>query len=241
MIPWLAWPAALLMGVSLGMLGSGGSILTVPILRTICGLETPVAIATSFPIVGLVALAGLAGYARSGSIRWREVVPFVATSVPAAFLSRTFLEPLLSMEAQTYSFAALMVVVAWRMVAAPEVPARERHPALVLFAAVLVGTLTGCLGVGGGFVIVPALVLMLGFPPKAAVATSLLVIAGNCGASVIAEALHPSAEIRWDRATRQRAVNPAGPTRVESSPSTGLRMWIKTSLEWAQKCPLPTH
>ena len=209
-IPWLAWPAALVVGLSLGVLGSGGSILTVPLLHLLVGLRTPVAVATSLPIVGIVALVGMAGYARAGDVRWRAVGPFVLTSVPTAFAAHALLFPEIPVVVQTFSFAALMLVVAFRMAVTGETPAAGRHPALVLLAAVVVGVLNGCLGVGGGFVIVPALVLMLGFEPKAAVATSLLVIAMNCGASLLADQVGKGATVRWDLAAVFGAVGAAG-------------------------------
>jgi uncharacterized membrane protein YfcA len=183
MVPLLAWPAALLIGISLGMLGSGGSILTVPLLHGAAGLSVPDATVTSLPVVGLVALAGLWLHRRSGSVRLAEALPFALVSFAASFASRSWLAPLLSPRVQVVAFAALMVVAGWRMAVArpPEetLPVRRSRGA-VLGVATLVGTITGLLGIGGGFLIVPALVLFLAFDVRAAVGTSLAVIACNC-------------------------------------------------------------
>ena len=194
-IPWEAWPAAALVGLSLGLLGSGGSILTVPLLQSVVGLPFLEAKATSFPIVGLVAAFGLAPHLRRRAVRWRAVLPFVAASLPCAFLANRWLAPLLAERAQVLLFAALMLVAAWRMAfARVQTDAQSAASPLpvVLALAALAGTLTGLLGVGGGFVIVPSLVLTLGFPVREAVATSLLVIALNCAASLLATAAQGS-------------------------------------------------
>lgn len=213
MIPALAWPAAVAVGLSLGLLGSGGSILTVPMLTAIVGLSQKSAVATSLPIVGFVAAFGALAHARKGAVDLRAAAPFVAASVSAAFLARRFLEPWVSGEAQRWAFAALMLLVAWRMAfaRAPVEQAPARRPAAaVLGVGALVGALTGVLGVGGGFVIVPALVLMLRFDVRRAVGTSLVVIAVNCAASLVADRVGPGTPVRWDLAALFAGVGVAG-------------------------------
>jgi uncharacterized membrane protein YfcA len=188
-IPVFAWIAAVGVGVSLGMLGSGGSILTVPLLHATAGLSVPQAEATSLPVVGLIALSGFLGHWRRGAVGLREALPFCAASLLSAFVASRWLSPLLSHRAHVVAFGALMVVVAARMAFAAgpgEDAVRARRPtAAVLAVGCLVGVLTGVLGVGGGFVIVPALVLMLAFDVRAAVATSLVVIAVNCAGGLL--------------------------------------------------------
>jgi uncharacterized membrane protein YfcA len=165
------------------MLGSGGSILTVPLLRLTTGLTQPEAEATSLPIVGVVAAAGFLLHLRHGAVAFRDALPFAAASLVAAFVAGRWLAPLLPHAAHTLAFAGLMLFVAARMALAkgPADGERERRglPG-VLAVGLLVGALTGLLGMGGGFVIVPALVLMLGFDVRRAVGTSLAVIALNC-------------------------------------------------------------
>ena len=202
-MPWIAIPAALLVGLSLGLLGSGGSILAVPLLRAVMGLSFAVAKATSFPVVGLAAAAALCVHLRRGTVRVREAAPFALASVPAAFLSSRELAPRVPELAQTLLFAVLMLVAAWRMArgAPPEDGlARRRSTLLVVGVGAFAGALTGLLGVGGGFLIVPALVLTLGFDVRSAVATSLLVIVLNCAAGLTADLLGPKTPIRWDLA-----------------------------------------
>jgi uncharacterized membrane protein YfcA len=173
-----------LVGLSLGLLGSGGSILTVPLLHAAAGLSLEDAIATSLPVVGAVAVAGFLLHFRRGTVRLAEALPFSLASFGAAFASRAWLAPLLPEDVQALLFAALMAVAAWRMARPSAVSLREDAPPRarlhVLGVAALVGTVTGTLGIGGGFVIVPALVLMLRFDVRAAVGTSLAVIAWNC-------------------------------------------------------------
>jgi uncharacterized protein len=183
-----AWAAAVVVGLSLGLLGSGGSILTVPLLHVLVGVPFPEARATSFPVVGGVALGALVAHARAGAVRLAAAAPFVAASLPCSFAAARWLAPLVPTRAQVVAFAALMLLAAWRMArrAPGDVP-RERRPlpAVVAFGAG-VGALTGLLGVGGGFLIVPALVLGLRFDVRSAIGTSLLVIALNCAAGLAA-------------------------------------------------------
>lgn len=211
--PWVAIPAAVLVGLSLGLLGSGGSILAVPLLRTVVGLPFAVAKATSFPIVGLAAAAALCMHVRQRSVRVRDALPFVLASVPAAFVSSRELAPRVPELVQTLLFAALMLVAAWRMATgAPDDgdPARRRPVAIVALFGAIAGMLTGLLGVGGGFLIVPSLVLTLGFDVRSAVATSLLVIVLNCGAGLLADQLGPKTPVRWDLAALFSAVGIVG-------------------------------
>jgi uncharacterized membrane protein YfcA len=202
MVPLLAWPAAILVGLSLGLLGSGGSILTVPLLHRVVGVPIRVAEATSLPIVGLVAAAALLVHARRGDVRLLRALPFAGASVCGAFASRALLAPLLSERAHVIAFAALMLVVAWRMAfGAPPREDVERPQAGVVLASasgLATGALTGLLAVGGGFAIVPALVLFLRFDVRRAVGTSLLVIALNCASSFLASRLTDPASVRWD-------------------------------------------
>jgi len=200
-IPWVAIPSAVLVGLSLGLLGSGGSILAVPLLTAVVGLPFAVAKATSFPVVGLAAAAALGLHLRQRSVRLREALPFVCASVPFAFLASH--EVRMEERSQTALFAALMLVAAWRMaVGAPtdDGPRRRRSLGAIAACGATAGALTGLLGVGGGFLIVPALVLTLGFDVRSAVATSLLVIVLNCAAGLAADQLGPATPVRWDLA-----------------------------------------
>jgi uncharacterized membrane protein YfcA len=214
-IPVLAWPAAVLVGLSLGLLGAGGSILTVPLLHELVGLPMPLAVATSLPIVGAVAASATVAHARHGHVRLLHALPLAAASVVGAFAARTWVAPLLPPRVQEVCFALLMLGVAWRM-AFRRTPGDDDRlePSLprAVATGLVAGAMTGVLGVGGGFLIVPALILSLGFDARTAVGTSLLVIALNCAASLLAERIGGAVEPRWDLAAVFGVVGVLGAT-----------------------------
>jgi len=175
-------------GVSLGLLGGGGSILAVPLLVYVAGIEVHGAIAMSLAIVGATSLGGALVHARAGRVDLKAaLVVGVAGMVAAPLGARA--SQAVRQEALLVTFAALMIVVGGLML-------RGRHPGsgggpspprrlAIVGAGVGVGLLTGFLGVGGGFLIVPALTLLAGLPIHTAVGTSLLVIAMNAGAGLV--------------------------------------------------------
>ena len=214
----------LLIGLSLGALGGGGSILTVPALVYVLHEHAQAATTGSLVIVGITAFVGSVGHARSGNVRWRAGTVFGVIGIAASY-GGTALNRSVNQNALLLAFGALMLVAAVAMVRrtpsiAPSLadestlamagaPAAPRpatgpvdasgsdtrqprsDPATVLrlvLAALVVGFLTGFLGVGGGFVIVPALVMVLDFPMAIAVGTSLLIIAINSAAALAARA-----------------------------------------------------
>jgi len=176
----LALLGALAIGLSLGLLGSGGSILTVPVLHYLVGQPEKLAIAGSLLVVGLIAAAASIPYARSRQVDWSNVlwfgVPGMAGAWTGATLARWVPGPV-----QLALFAGVMLLAAWRMLRAGVVERGGREPrrAAVVAGGVGVGALSGLVGVGGGFLIVPALVLLAGVPMASAVGTSLAVIALN--------------------------------------------------------------
>jgi uncharacterized membrane protein YfcA len=180
---------AALMGLSLGLLGGGGSILAVPILKYALGFGAKEAIASSLAVVGTTSLFGAASHWREGRVRSRTGLVFGLVAMAGAYLGAKYLAPFLSGATQLALFGAVMLVAAFFMFRESG-PARDALGAekgflastylLLLFAlGGAVGTLTGLVGVGGGFLIVPALVLLAKVPMKEAVGTSLLVIAMN--------------------------------------------------------------
>ena len=176
----LALLGALAIGLSLGLLGSGGSILTVPVLHYLVGQPEKLAIAGSLLVVGLIAAAASIPYARSRQVDWSNVlwfgVPGMAGAWTGATLARWVPGPV-----QLALFAGVMLLAAWRMLRAGVVERGGREPrrAAVVAGGLGVGALSGLVGVGGGFLIVPALVLLAGVPMASAVGTSLAVIALN--------------------------------------------------------------
>lgn len=193
-----ASPLGFLIGISLGALGGGGSILAVPALVYGAGQGAKAATTTSLLVVGLTALLGMFAHLRAGRVRVGSGLVFGAVGIGGSLVGSQ-LNKSVDPNALLLAFAVLMVIAAWRMWRQAQKPAsavgdfgdggalaiRTRTaitPATVLkvvVAGTAVGFLTGFFGVGGGFVIVPALVLALQFPMPDAVGTSLLVIAVN--------------------------------------------------------------
>ena len=174
-------------GLSLGLIGGGGSILTVPILVYFLGVETREAVGMSLAVVGATSLFGAFLHYRKGTVNFSSAMLFGISGIVGAFLGSP-LTHLVSPSVLMLIFAALMFVVAfsmlWRKRNAESETVYNVNLIKAISAGFGVGILTGFLGVGGGFLIVPALVFFGGLPMKQAVGTSLLVIALNCAAGL---------------------------------------------------------
>ena len=175
----LAWIGALAIGLALGLLGSGGSILTVPVLIYLIGQDEKTAIAGSLFIVGAIAAGGGIQFAVQRMVSWRNVALFGLPGMAGTFAG-AWLGGLVSGTVQLAVFATVMLLAAGLMFR-PPVMDPERRMVRAAWKVVLdglaVGVLTGFVGVGGGFLIVPALVLLGGLPMHMAVGTSLVIIA----------------------------------------------------------------
>lgn len=177
----LAWIGALLVGLSLGLLGSGGSILTVPILIYLVGEHEKVAIAESLGIVGAISMAGFIPYAIKKRVDWRSVVLFGLPGMAGAYLG-AFLSHFVISSVQLLIFAGVMLVASGMMFRDNKTVGNQLSPNeriswwLIALEGLGVGILTGLVGVGGGFLIVPALVLLGRLPMHLAVGTSLVII-----------------------------------------------------------------
>jgi uncharacterized protein len=192
-----ALAGAVLIGLSLGLTGAGGSILTLPVLVYLAGIAPRDAVPLSLLVVGAVALVGAIQRARARQIHWPAVLWFSLSGMAGAALGAGFTGRV-PQEALMISFAILMVLVAWRMaVTRPdEVPDRgDCRPLRCLIAGGGVGILTGFLGVGGGFLLVPALARFAQLPVHKATGTSLALIAVNSAAGFTAHL--GSAAIDW--------------------------------------------
>ncbi|MFC8130501.1 sulfite exporter TauE/SafE family protein [Streptomyces sp. NPDC057302] len=182
----LALLAGAVVGLALGALGGGGSVLAVPALIYLLGFTPAAATTASLVIVTATSLTALYGHARSGNVRWRAGAVFAAAGLlPAALAGAA--AGALPQAALTLAFGAVAGLAALRMLR-PAPPARAGsgavRPVQVAGTGAGLGALTGLLGVGGGFLAVPALVTVLAFEMQAAIGTSLLVISTNSLASL---------------------------------------------------------
>lgn len=170
---------SVLIGISLGMLGGGGSILTTPILTYVAGMSPKTAIASSLFVVGVTSAAAVIAHARAGRVRWRTGLTFGAAGMLGAYgggLLAAYIPGKLLMIA----FGLMMAATAVAMLRTPRAitPRTGELPvAKVVAEGVVVGVVTGIVGAGGGFLVVPALVLLGGLPTPLAIGTSLVVIA----------------------------------------------------------------
>jgi hypothetical protein len=178
---WLAVPLIAVMGLILGLLGGGGSILTTPILVYVLGLEAHAAIVLSLIVVGSTALVGALLHQKHSEVAWKQGLLFVAFGAPLNMLGAQISRHV-SAGFLLVFFGVLMGVSGIAMLVKRndrKEPSRERNIWPVIASGGAVGFLAGFLGVGGGFMIVPSLVLFLGIPMKSATGTSLLVITAN--------------------------------------------------------------
>ncbi len=193
----IGYLASALIGISLGLIGGGGSILTVPVLVYLFGADAVLATSYSLFIVGTTSLVGALPKFKQGLIDLRTAVVFGIPSIVAVYLTRLLLVPAIPDKVFEVGnleitkslfllllFAVLMVAAAYSMIrkngvakVAVERTQRVYNYPVILLEGVVVGTLTGLVGAGGGFLIIPALVLLSGLPMKEAVGTSLLIIA----------------------------------------------------------------
>jgi len=194
----IGYLASILIGISLGLIGGGGSILTVPVLVYFFHVDPVLATAYSLFIVGASSLVGAWPKFKQGFINLKTAVIFGIPSIAAVFATRKFLVPAIPNEIGSIGglmitksllmmllFAILMVAVSFSMIrsksrkeAESEEEQQFNYP-MILLEGALVGMLTGLVGAGGGFLIIPALVMLSKLPMKQAVGTSLLIIAAK--------------------------------------------------------------
>ncbi|MBY8870623.1 sulfite exporter TauE/SafE family protein [Micromonospora sp. PLK6-60] len=172
---------AVLIGISLGLLGGGGSILAVPLLVYVADLPAKEAIATSLLVVGATSAVGVLPHARAHRVRWRTGLLFGVAGMTGAYAGGR-LAAFVPAAVLLTGFAIMMLATATAMIrgrrAAEGRPVPHELPVLrVITDGVVVGLVTGLVGAGGGFLVVPALALLGGLPMPVAVGTSLVVIA----------------------------------------------------------------
>ncbi|WP_160136808.1 sulfite exporter TauE/SafE family protein [Chryseobacterium sp. c4a] len=194
----IGYIASILIGVSLGLIGGGGSILTVPVLVYLFGIDALLATEYSLFIVGISSAVGSITYFKKGLVDFKVALIFGIPSIISIFLTRMYVLPLipeelLSIKGFTVTknifllliFAVLMMLASYKMIksqTSEEAGGNELNNNKALLAAgegMIVGILTGLVGAGGGFMIIPALVNLLKVPVKTAIGTSLVIISLN--------------------------------------------------------------
>lgn len=190
----IGYVASAFIGISLGLVGGGGSILTVPVLVYLFGINSVLATAYSLFIVGVTSLAGTLPFFKRDLIDIRAALIFSGPSMVSVFLARKFLLPSLPDSFFVFNmtitkesvimvvFAFMMIAVSYSMISKPFIDTdtvRIPKTQYWIFAieGLVVGSVTGLVGAGGGFLIIPALVIYAGLPMKTAVGTSLIIIA----------------------------------------------------------------
>lgn len=189
----LGYIASVFIGIALGLMGGGGSILTVPVLVYLLGVEAVTATGYSLFVVGATSFVGSYSYFKKGLVSVKTAIVFGIPSIVAVFLTRAYIVPAIPEEILSIGsfeltknillmvlFAVLMIVASYSMIKGRKSNGQEgeqvfNYP-LILIEGAVVGVLTGLVGAGGGFLIIPALVILSKLPMKQAVGTSLVII-----------------------------------------------------------------
>lgn len=193
----IGYLTSILIGISLGLIGSGGSILTVPVLVYLFGEDPVQATGYSLFIVGITSVAGSLTYFKRGLINIKTAVIFGIPSIVAVYITRAYIvpaipDPVLALDGFDLTkrlllmglFAVLMIIASYHMIRQKSNTRKTVEPQvfnypLIAVEGMVVGILTGLVGAGGGFLIIPALVILSKLPMKEAVGTSLLIIAAK--------------------------------------------------------------
>ncbi len=204
--------SAVFIGISLGLIGGGGSILTVPVLVYLFSVDAVLATAYSLFIVGTTSVVGSFSYFKKGLVNIKTAVVFGIPSIISVFLTRTFIVPAIPNEIFSIGnftvtksillmllFAVLMIFASYSMIKKEQNPTHEKQQSgfpLIIAQGIFIGFITGLIGAGGGFLIIPALVNLLKLPMKTAVGTSLLIISINSLTGFLFSLHHTV--IQWD-------------------------------------------
>jgi len=193
----LGYIASLFIGISLGLIGGGGSVLTVPVLVYLFSVEPVLATAYSLFVVGTTSLVGAIPKYRKGLVNMKTAIVFGIPSIASVYFTRRFIVPAIPNKVLAIGdfvlmkpvffmlvFAILMVFASYSMIKGndqkeEELTAQKFNYPLIIIEGLLVGLLTGIVGAGGGFLIIPALVILSKLPIKSAIGTSLLIIAAK--------------------------------------------------------------
>ncbi|MEY2595152.1 MAG: hypothetical protein RI965_424 [Bacteroidota bacterium] len=213
MLEIIGYLSSLLIGISLGMIGGGGSILTVPVLVYLLGVDPVTATAYSLFVVGVTSLIGAIPKYRNGMIQLRTAVVFGIPSIVSVYLTRRFLVPSIPQHILTIGnfeltkpvmlmllFSILMVVASYSMIKGngkeeKVEPVQHFNYPMITLEGLVVGVLTGLVGAGGGFLIIPALVIFTKLDMKKAIGTSLLIIAAKSLIGFLGDLSH--LQVKW--------------------------------------------
>jgi uncharacterized membrane protein YfcA len=205
----LGYLAALLIGISLGLIGGGGSILTLPILTYMFHIDAKTGTAYSLFIVGIAALVGGLKMAKQGLVEYKTLVIFAIPALISVYFTRAYIVPRIPEHLFTIGnyevsgdagimlfFALIMLLASVSMIRGKNPPSEtntkiEYNYPMILVEGVVVGLVTGIVGAGGGFLIIPALVIFAKLPMKMAVGTSLLIIAAKSLIGFIGDLSNP--------------------------------------------------
>ena len=210
----IGYVLAMAIGISLGMIGGGGSILTIPLLVYIFGVDPVLATLYSLFIVGSTSLVGGIPKYTQGLVNLKTALWFGIPSIVSVFLTRAFIAPTIPMQILRIGnfqltkpvflmllFASLMIGASISMIKGEKVKIKAKRSdyriAMIVLEGVLVGLLTGLVGAGGGFLIIPALIMFGRLPMKTAVGTSLVIIAANSTIGFLGGWVHHINEIDW--------------------------------------------
>ena len=213
----IGYICSVLIGISLGLIGSGGSILTVPVLVYLMNINPVQATAYSLFVVGFAALVGALKFMRRAEVDYRTGVLFAIPSFIAVFITRKFIVPAIPVNFFSIgslvitkdifimlAFAVMMIAAAIAMIrpvksyaASEDRPATQYKWTLITVEGFIVGILTGVVGAGGGFLIIPALVLLAKVPMKTAIGTSLMIIAAKSLIGFLGD-VSEQTQINWE-------------------------------------------
>lgn len=217
MIEIFGYIGAIVMGLTLGLIGGGGSILTVPILVYLFSVDAVLATAYSLFIVGFTSLIGSFSHMKLGNVHWRTAIVFGIPSIASVFLTRLYLVPAIpnpivhlgefevsKSMGLLLLFAVIMLLASYSMIKKNNKKKQDESTGevafnypLILIEGTVVGMVTGLVGAGGGFLIIPALVLLAKLPMKQAVGTSLIIIAAKSLIGFMGD-LNGSEAIDWE-------------------------------------------